>query len=198
MPQTSSAQRSVVVFCGSRMGHKPAFAEAATELGRGLAAAGIRLIYGGGRVGLMGAVADGVLSGGGEVIGVIPEFLTKREVAHSGLSEMLVTHSMHSRKQRMFELSDAFIMMPGGLGTLDEIVEIITWRQLELHDRPILICDVAGSAKPVIDAIESIIDLGFVEPTARDLYEVFDGPAALLERLAGLKLARDKADAEKL
>jgi uncharacterized protein (TIGR00730 family) len=180
------------------MGHKPAFAEAATELGRGLAAAGIRLIYGGGRVGLMGAVADGVLSGGGEVIGVIPEFLTKREVAHSGLSEMLVTHSMHSRKQRMFELSDAFIMMPGGLGTLDEIVEIITWRQLELHDRPILICDVAGSAKPVIDAIESIIDLGFVEPTARDLYEVFDGPAALLERLAGLKLARDKADAEKL
>ncbi len=198
MPQTSSAQRSVVVFCGSRMGHKPAFAQAATELGRGLAAAGIRLIYGGGRVGLMGAVADGVLSGGGEVIGVIPEFLTKREVAHSGLSEMLVTHSMHSRKQRMFELSDAFIMMPGGLGTLDEIVEIITWRQLELHDRPILICDVAGSAKPVIDAIESIIDLGFVEPTARDLYEVFDGPAALLERLAGLKLARDKADAEKL
>ncbi len=198
MPQTSSAKRSVVVFCGSRMGHKPAFAEAATELGRGLAAAGIRLIYGGGRVGLMGAVADGVLSGGGEVIGVIPEFLTKREVAHSGLSEMLVTHSMHSRKQRMFELSDAFIMMPGGLGTLDEIVEIITWRQLELHDRPILICDVAGSAKPVIDAIESIIDLGFVEPTARDLYEVFDGPAALLERLAGLKLARDKADAEKL
>jgi uncharacterized protein (TIGR00730 family) len=180
------------------MGHKPAFAQAATELGRGLAAAGIRLIYGGGRVGLMGAVADGVLSGGGEVIGVIPEFLTKREVAHSGLSEMLVTHSMHSRKQRMFELSDAFIMMPGGLGTLDEIVEIITWRQLELHDRPILICDVAGSAKPVIDAIESIIDLGFVEPTARDLYEVFDGPAALLERLAGLKLARDKADAEKL
>ncbi len=198
MPQTSSAQRSVVVFCGSRMGHKPAFAEAATELGRGLAAAGIRLIYGGGRVGLMGAVADGVLSGGGEVIGVIPEFLTKREVAHSGLSEMLVTHSMHSRKQRMFELSDAFIMMPGGLGTLDEIVEIITWRQLELHDRPILICDIAGSAKPVIDAIESIIDLGFVEPTARDLYEVFDGPAALLERLAGLKLARDKADAGKL
>jgi uncharacterized protein (TIGR00730 family) len=180
------------------MGHKPAFAEAATELGRGLAAAGIRLIYGGGRVGLMGAVADGVLSGGGEVIGVIPEFLTKREVAHSGLSEMLVTHSMHSRKQRMFELSDAFIMMPGGLGTLDEIVEIITWRQLELHDRPILICDIAGSAKPVIDAIESIIDLGFVEPTARDLYEVFDGPAALLERLAGLKLARDKADAGKL
>jgi uncharacterized protein (TIGR00730 family) len=180
------------------MGHKPAFAQAATELGRGLAAAGIRLIYGGGRVGLMGAVADGVLSGGGEVIGVIPEFLTKREVAHSGLSEMLVTHSMHSRKQRMFELSDAFIMMPGGLGTLDEIVEIITWRQLELHDRPILICDIAGSAKPVIDAIESIIDLGFVEPTARDLYEVFDGPAALLERLAGLKLARDKADAGKL
>ncbi len=198
MPQTSSAQRSVVVFCGSRMGHKPAFAQGATELGRGLAAAGIRLIYGGGRVGLMGAVADGVLSGGGEVIGVIPEFLTKREVAHSGLSEMLVTHSMHSRKQRMFELSDAFIMMPGGLGTLDEIVEIITWRQLELHDRPILICDIAGSAKPVIDAIESIINLGFVEPTARDLYEVFDGPAALLERLAGLKLARDKADAEKL
>jgi uncharacterized protein (TIGR00730 family) len=180
------------------MGHKPAFAQGATELGRGLAAAGIRLIYGGGRVGLMGAVADGVLSGGGEVIGVIPEFLTKREVAHSGLSEMLVTHSMHSRKQRMFELSDAFIMMPGGLGTLDEIVEIITWRQLELHDRPILICDIAGSAKPVIDAIESIINLGFVEPTARDLYEVFDGPAALLERLAGLKLARDKADAEKL
>ena len=194
MPQP----RSVVVFCGSRTGSDPRFLQAATELGSGLAASGIRLIYGGGRVGLMGAVADAVLAGGGEVVGVIPEFLTRREVAHGGLHDMIVTTSMHSRKQRMFELSDAFIMMPGGLGTLDEIIEIITWRQLGLHDRPILVCDVAGSAAPLIAAVEGVIALGFAEADARDLYEVVAGPAGLLQRLGALSLVDGPADAGRL
>jgi uncharacterized protein (TIGR00730 family) len=199
MPQPRSAQpRSVVVFCGSRPGHNPLFLQAAVELGSGLAAAGIRLIYGGGRIGLMGALADAALAAGGEVIGVIPEFLTKREVAHGALNEMIVTTSMHSRKQRMFELSDAFVMMPGGLGTLDEIIEIITWRQLGLHDRPVLICDIAGSAQPVIAAIEGVIELGFAEASARDLYEVVASPDALLARLAGLSAASDSVSAAKM
>jgi uncharacterized protein (TIGR00730 family) len=174
---------SIAVFCGSQRGGDPAFAEAAAALGRGLAAAGIRLVYGGGRVGLMGVVADAVLAGGGQVIGVIPEFLKRREVAHQGLNELRTTDSMHSRKQRMFELSDAFVSLPGGLGTLDETIEIITWRQLGLHDKPILLCDVAGSAAPLLATIDAAIAHGFAPRTARGLFEVADGVPALLERL---------------
>jgi hypothetical protein len=119
------------------------------------------------------------------VTGVIPEFLTRREVAHSGISELIVTDSMHSRKQRMFELSDAFVSLPGGLGTLDETIEIITWRQLGLHDKPVLICDVEGSARPLLAAIEAAIANGFAAPSARQLIEVMPGVPATLERLIG-------------
>jgi uncharacterized protein (TIGR00730 family) len=178
--------RSVAVFCGASPGHSPDFFAAATALGRGLAQAGIRLIYGGGRVGLMGAVADGALAGGGTVIGVIPEFLTKWEVAHDGVAEMIVTDSMHSRKRLMFEMSDAFVSFPGGLGTLDETFEILTWRQLKLHDKPILITDVAGSAAPLLTMIEATIEAGFAKPEIRALYEVVEGVEATLARLAGL------------
>ncbi|HEY1932038.1 MAG TPA: TIGR00730 family Rossman fold protein [Acetobacteraceae bacterium] len=174
---------SIAVFCGSQRGGDPAFAAAAEALGSGLAAAGIRLIYGGGRVGLMGVVADAVLAGGGQVIGVIPDFLKRREVEHKGLHELLTTDSMHSRKQRMFELSDAFVSLPGGLGTLDETIEIITWRQLGLHDKPILVCDVAGSAAPLLATIDAAIASGFAPAGARGLFEVADGVPALLERL---------------
>ena len=149
MPQI----HSVAVFCGARAGSAPVFRQAATALGRGLAEAGIRLVLGGGRIGLMGAVADAALASGGAVTGVIPDFLTRAEVAHPGVRDMVVTDSMHSRKQRMFELSDAFVSLPGGLGTLDETVEIITWRQLRLHAKPVLLCDVAGSAGPFLAMI---------------------------------------------
>jgi hypothetical protein len=151
-----------------------------------LADAGIRLVYGGGRIGLMGILADAALASGGLVTGVIPEFLTRREVAHQTITELVVTESMHSRKQRMFEESDAFISLPGGLGTLDETIEIITWRQLGLHAKPVLICDVAGSATPFLAAIEAAIDADFASPAARDLYEVLEGVPAVLQRLEDL------------
>lgn len=171
---------SVAVFCASRPGDSPAFAAAAAALGRGLAEAGIRLVFGGGRVGLMGAAADAALAAGGEVVGVIPEFLTRLEIAHAGPKELIVTESMHARKRRMYELSDAFVVLPGGLGTLDEAIEVITWRQLGLHDKPILLCDIAGSAAPLVGAIEAAIARGFAEADARDLFEVMDGVAATL------------------
>ncbi len=160
MPHISS----VSVFCGAHPGHDPAYRAAAQALGAGLARAGIRLVYGGGGVGLMGTVADAALAEGGQVTGVIPEFLTRREQAHPGAHTMIVTDSMHSRKRRMFELSDAFITLAGGLGTLDETFEILTWRQLGLHDKPILLCDVAGSAAPLLRLIEATIAAGFAQP----------------------------------
>jgi uncharacterized protein (TIGR00730 family) len=174
---------TVAVFCGAQPGNSPAYLAAATALGTGLALRGIRLVYGGGRIGLMGAVADAALAAGGEVIGVIPEFLTRWEVAHEGVTELTVTESMHTRKRHMFELSDAFVSLPGGLGTLDETFEIITWRQLRLHDKPILVLDVAGSAQPLLGAIESAIALGFAKPEVRELYETYRGLDEVLERL---------------
>jgi uncharacterized protein (TIGR00730 family) len=174
---------SVAVFCGSRPGFDPAFAAAGRALGLGLAKDGIRLVYGGGRTGMMGVVADAVLEGGGKVLGVIPVFLTKLEVAHPGLTELEVTGSMHSRKSRMAEEADAFVTMPGGIGTMDETIEIISWRQLRLHDKPIYICDIAGSAAPLVAAIDSAIAQGFADPSARELFEVVDSVPALLEQL---------------
>jgi uncharacterized protein (TIGR00730 family) len=178
---------AVAVFCGARTGNDPAYRAAAQTLGHGLAEAGIRLVYGGGRIGLMGVLADAALSAGGTVIGVIPEFLTRREVAHTTITEMIVTDSMHSRKQHMFEAADAFVSLPGGLGTLDETIEIITWRQLGLHAKPILICDVTGSAAPFLAAIEAAIAGGFALPGTRELYQVVDSVPAVLLRLAQLR-----------
>jgi hypothetical protein len=182
---------TVAVFCGSHAGHDPVFRAVASELGRGLARAGIRLVYGGGRIGLMGALADGALADGGTVIGVIPEFLTHWEVAHEGVSELIVTGDMHSRKTRMFELSDAFVSLPGGLGTLEETIEVMTWRQLGLHDKPILLCDVAGSAAPLLAAIEAAIASGFAPEAARALFERTEGVGATIERLQQLHAARN-------
>lgn len=181
-----SAIHSIAVFCGSRTGNDPAFVDAARMLGCGLAEAGIRLVYGGGRIGLMGIIADAMLEADGNVWGVIPEFLTKWEVAHPGVTTMIVTNSMHSRKQRMFEEADAFVSLPGGLGTLDETIEIITWRQLRLHDKPILVCDIAGSAAPLVAAIQAAVAQGFASEGARDLFEVLPSVPALLERLKSL------------
>jgi uncharacterized protein (TIGR00730 family) len=177
---------SVAVFCGARHGDHPAFAAAAAALGERLAQAGIRLIYGGGRIGLMGVVADAALAAGGQVVGVIPAFLRRAEVAHAGLTEMIVTPTMHDRKHRMFAMADAFVTLPGGIGTMDETIEIISWRQLGLHDKPILICDVEGSATAFHAALEATIRLGFAPPETRDLYEVVAGVPAVLDRLRDL------------
>jgi uncharacterized protein (TIGR00730 family) len=174
---------SVAVFCGSRPGSRPEFANAARELGAGLAQAGIRLIYGGGRNGMMGVLADAVLAGGGTVLGVIPNFLTKWEVAHPGVTEMAIVDSMHDRKRRMAEEADAFVTLPGGIGTMDETVEIISWRQLRLHDKPIYVCDIAGSAAPLVSAVDAMIAQAFAPPEARDYFTVVNDVPTLLDLL---------------
>jgi uncharacterized protein (TIGR00730 family) len=153
------------------------------------------LIYGGGRVGLWGAHPDAALGAGGTVIGVIPEFLTRWEVAHDAVAELIVTDSMHSRKRRMFELADVFVSFPGGLGTLDETIEIITWRQLKLHDKPVLICNIAGSAEPLLDLVEAAIAGGFARSEVRQLFEVVAGVPATMQRLRHLATIKGGATA---
>ncbi len=185
MPHRSPAP-TVAVFCGSSFGGDPIYRQAAEALGTGLARAGIRLVYGGGRIGLMGTLADAALAAGGEVIGVLPDFLRTAEVAHGALTRLEITDSMHARKRRMFELADAFVSFPGGIGTLEETIEILTWRQLGLHVKPILICDIAGSAKGMVGAIEGAIAHGFAALALRDAYAVVDGVPALLARVASL------------
>lgn len=175
--------RTVAVFCGSRFGADRVYRGATAALGRALGEAGIGLVYGGGQIGLMGVLANAVIGAGGRVVGVIPDFLVKKEAAHPGVSGLIVTHDMHSRKQRMFDLADAFVTMPGGIGTLDETVEVVTWRTLGLHKKPILVCDVEGSAGPFVAFIESAIAEGFAEPALRDAFEVIEGVAAVVARL---------------
>lgn len=178
-----NALLSVAVFCGSRLGNDASYRTAAETIGRGLAEAGIRLIYGGGRVGLMGVLADAALAAGGAVSGVIPHFLQTREVMHAGVADLTVTDSMHSRKQRMFAEADAFLVLPGGLGTFDEFFEIVTWRQLRLHDKPILVVDVKGWARCLLETIDRAIADGFADPSSRALFEQVPDAAAALARL---------------
>ena len=177
--------RSLCVFCGSRVGADPRFAEAAEQLGRALAERGVRLVYGGGDIGLMGVVMRSVLAHGGEVCGVIPDFLMRREVGNPALTELVVVDSMHARKQRMFALADAFAILPGGLGTLDEAIEIITWRQLGLHGKPISVLNVAGYWACLEALIEQVIAAGFADPAIRGLFSVSEDVPSLL---AGLEI----------
>lgn len=159
--------RSCAVFCGSRFGNDPAYAESMTQLGTELAKANITLVYGGGHVGLMGTVADSALKAGGRVIGIIPTFLHQREVMHHGVTELEITPDMHTRKARMFELSDAFAILPGGFGTFDEMMEIVTWRQLDLHAKNITIVNVKGWATSLIQVLDDAVQQGFVTPETR-------------------------------
>jgi uncharacterized protein (TIGR00730 family) len=179
-----SPLRSVCVFCGSYTGDRPEYAAAAVELGEELVARGVGLVYGGGRIGLMGVIADAVLAAGGRVTGVIPEHLVSHEVAHPGLTELRVVASMHERKQLMFELSDAFVAMPGGLGTLEELLEIATWAQLALHRKPVGILDVLGYYGGLTAQLDHAALSGFLTPRTRGLLIRDDGAAPLLDRLA--------------
>ncbi|MBW8270431.1 LOG family protein [Caldovatus aquaticus] len=179
--------RSVAVFCGSRTGHDPAHHAAAAALGRGLARAGLTLVYGGGSIGLMGAVADAALAEGGRVHGVIPDFLTRIERPHGGFSRLEITDSMHARKARMFALADAFVVLSGGLGTLDETLEILTSRQLGLHAKPILLLDAGGWAKPLARLIESVIGMGFAAPEHRRLFALVPDVPSVLALLGVLE-----------
>lgn len=186
---------SVTVFCGSSPGVDPLYAQAATALGAGLAGHGMNMVFGGGNVGLMGITAGAALAGGAHVTGIIPDFLRQREVEFPGLSELIVTDSMHTRKRRLFALGDAFVVMPGGLGTFDETFEILTWRQLGRHDKPIILCDILGWAQPFVAMIEQTIARGFARDSARDLFEVQPDVAATLARLEEIRAAAEVAQA---
>jgi uncharacterized protein (TIGR00730 family) len=174
----------ICVFCGSAVGARPAYAEAARELGRVVAARGIGLVYGGGAVGLMGIAADAALSAGAEVIGVIPHGLLKREVGHGGGVEMHVVDTMHERKAMMANLSDGFIVLPGGYGTLEEAVEALTWAQLGIQNKGVVFLDVEGFWKPFLDTLDFMVDEGFVRPPQRPLAMRAGSVEEALEKLA--------------
>jgi uncharacterized protein (TIGR00730 family) len=159
--------RSICVYCGSNAGNKPVYAQRAIALGARIAAEGLQLVYGGGNVGLMGIVADAVLEHGGEVVGVIPEQLVQWEVAHKGVTRLEVVANMHERKARMFDLADAFVALPGGFGTLDEMFEMLTWRQLGLGQKPCAFLDVDGFYAPLIGMIDRMVEERFLHAEQR-------------------------------
>src|SRR6266576_593721 len=165
----SHAERKICVFTGSRHGVAPAYADAAKELARDLVARGFGLVYGGGNVGLMSVIADTVLDLGGHVTGVIPDALVSQEVAHRGLSELRVVNSMHERKALMAELSDGFVALPGGIGTMEEFFEVLTWTQLGIHDKPVGLLDVGGFWDPIRDLLEQTVEAGFVRADVAEI-----------------------------
>lgn len=174
--------RRICVFCGASAGRDPEYEAAARAVGEGLARRGIGVVYGGGRVGLMGAVAEGALAAGGEIIGVIPQGLVDRELAHPGLTELRVVATLHERKAVMAELSDAFIALPGGLGTLEELSEVVSWAQLQLHAKPIGLLDVNDYWQDLMAWLDYAVLEGFVAPDHRRLVERADSLEALLAR----------------
>ncbi len=176
--------RRVCVFCGSNVGARHLFAEAARALGRALVARGLGLVYGGGSVGLMGVVADAVLAAEGEVVGIIPRAMATKEIAHQGLADLRVVESMHERKALMEELADGFVALPGGFGTLEELLEMITWAQLGIHRKPIGLLNVAEYFDPLLALIDGGIHEQFIRAEYRELFVVADDPDVLLERLA--------------
>lgn len=176
--------RSVCVFCGASPGASPVYQEAAVALGRHLAERGLTLVYGGGAVGLMGTVADAALAAGGEVIGIIPQSLQEAEIGHKGLTRLEVVDGMHARKARMAELADAFIALPGGLGTLEELFEVWTWGQLGYHAKPLGLLEVNGFYDPLLTFLDHLVDERFVRAEHRGMLQRGASPAALLDALA--------------
>src|SRR5262245_25166996 len=175
--------RRVGVFCGSEVGSRPGYADAARQLGKALVGRGMGLVFGAGHVGLMGVLADAVLRGGGEAVGVIPQALVDKELAHRGLTELRVVATMHQRKALMADLSDAFAALPGGYGTADEFFEILTWAQLGLHSKPIGLLNTDRFFDPLLAWIDHTIREGFLKPRHRDLLKVMNTPEELIERL---------------
>ena len=178
-----AAIASLCVFCGSQTGRDPAHAAAARELGTALAERGITLIYGAGGIGLMGVLADAVLAGDGKVVGVIPEKLESLEVAHRGLTEIVVTEDMLRRKRIMIDRSDGFVILPGGFGTLDEFFEVLTWRQLGLHDKPVVVLDGAGYWAPLLGLLDHLSAEGFAPQASPGLATVVHSTDALFRAL---------------
>jgi uncharacterized protein (TIGR00730 family) len=180
--------KRVCVFCGSSVGNRDEYRQSAIQMGNTLATRGIGLVYGGGNVGLMGIVADAVLAGGGEVIGVIPRSLADREIAHTGVTELRVVDSMHTRKAMMADLADAFVAMPGGVGTFEEFFEVVTWTQLGLHRKPCGLLNSAGFYTPLAAFIDQAVTEGFIKPIHRASIVVESEPAALLDAMSKIDL----------
>jgi uncharacterized protein (TIGR00730 family) len=174
--------QSVCVFCGSSTGSNAAYTDAARSLGRTLAEANIRLVFGGGHVGLMGEISNAALAAGGDVIGVIPKFLVERELAHEGLTDLRIVGSMHERKALMSDLSEGFIALPGGTGTLEEFFEVLTWAQLGEHKKPCGLLNVAGYYDPLLTVFDRMVEVGFLSESNRALLLVEGDPERLLQR----------------
>ena len=180
--------RAIAVYCGAAHGASPRYTEAAQALARQLVSHNLPLVYGGGKVGLMGVIADAVMASGGEVIGVIPQSLASREIAHAGITELRVVDSMHARKAMMAELSDGFIAMPGGVGTFEEFFEVVTWTQLGLHRKPCGLLNVDGFYTPLALFIDQAVTEGFIKAVHRAAIVVDDNPERLLDTLATIEL----------
>lgn len=176
--------RAICVYCGSSNRVDDVHRDSARRIGRQIGERGLQLVYGGGRVGLMGITADATLAAGGEVIGIIPGHIQELEVEHTNLTELHVVDSMHTRKRMMFDRSDAFVVLPGGLGTLDETFEIITWKQLGLHDKPVVIVDARGYWRPMIDMLEYMIGAGFARSEHLNLFRVVADVDDIFDALA--------------
>jgi hypothetical protein len=179
--------KAIAVYCGSGEGASPAYREAAIRLGRELAKRHITLVYGGARIGLMGAVADAVLERGGRAVGVLPRFLRDREIAHGRLTELLLVDSMHERKAKMIELADGFIALPGGPGTLEEFFEALTWGRLELHRKPVGLLNTGGYYDPLLAMFERMEREGFMRPLGHAAIITDESPEGLLERFSNLR-----------
>jgi uncharacterized protein (TIGR00730 family) len=190
--------RCLCVYCGSSGAVEKQYREAASELGARLAADRIELVFGGGRVGLKGLLADAVLAANGKVTGIIPSHLRAAELAHPGVRELIVVGSMHERKRLMAEKADAFAVLPGGIGTLDEMFEIVSWKQLGLHDKPILLVDVGGYWAPLLTLLEHIMDKGFARPQTGALLQVVPSVLALMAALAEVPEVPHRTDVERL
>lgn len=190
--------KSVCVYCGASSGASENFLKIATDVGRALGERRIRLIYGGGGIGLMGALADAALAAGGEVVGIIPEHLQQAELGHRGLADLKIVDSMHTRKRMMFDLSEAFIVLPGGMGTLDETFEIITWRQLGMHDKPIILVNHDDYWGPFLGLIDHVIDNGFARPALRQLFSVVGSVGRLFDLLRKQPQTREPSYPERI
>ena len=177
--------KRVAVYCGSADGSDPAFLKEARSLGAAIAEAGLGMVYGGACVGLMGATADAALAGGAEVIGVLPEILTGSELAHKSLTRLEVVKTMHERKARMVHLADAFLVLPGGYGTLDELMEIVTWKQLRMHAKPCILINTAGYWDGLLRFLDTTVTAGFLKPENRGLLEVAADAAEAVEKVQG-------------
>jgi uncharacterized protein (TIGR00730 family) len=184
--------KRICVYCGSNPGKLPDYGESARQLGRVMAGRGLGLVYGGASVGVMGAVADGVLEAGGSAIGVLPGFFATKEVAHDRLDELIVVNSMHERKARMAELSDGFIALPGGWGTFEEIFEMLTWAQLGLHEKPCGLLNVRGYYDDLYRFLEQAVEQRFVKEEFRPMIMMDDSPEGLLDRFSSYRAPRVK------